>query len=157
MTIKKEDVLTLFKKSSTDTFLNHLWNIITWDERAKGQMKKNNVLFWQYSRAQPLAYLVFIFEFDRDEKLINATTKLTSINKVVFTLLALFIIGYAFWLGYGIYLEGSNYTILCIVVVFDSVCFAFGWNLYKVSKHNQIVQMRDCLNQVSLKRLSTSK
>jgi quinol-cytochrome oxidoreductase complex cytochrome b subunit len=152
MAIIREDVLKLFKKERRSTFINHLWSVV-WDHQVPvGEIRNNKILLWEYDWFNPIAYLVFIFEFDEQEKLQKVKTELTTYNKLMFTLIITASIAYAVWVGYAIYLENSNYTILFIIIFFDTLCLVFALNIYKVSKNNQTVDIRNFLTQVAKRR-----
>lgn len=152
MLIVKEDVLKLLQKERKANFVNQLWSVI-WDRQVPtGEIRNNKILYWSYDWFNPIAYLVFIFEFDTRENLVKVKAKLTSYNKLMFGLIVLTSMAYAIWVGYGVSLESSNYIILLIIIVFDFLCLAFALNLYKVSKHNQLVDLRDRLTQIAQNR-----
>ncbi|SRX73747.1 hypothetical protein [Aequorivita antarctica] len=138
MEVTKKDVEKLIEIKKADSFLNHLWNFISRDYRAQGEISRSFIKVWKQSFWNGGFYPVFRFEFNANNHLINITGKLNPIAKLLIGLISCgFIIG-IFPKNPTEFDYLSYWLPISVVIIFLFILIFIFRKLYLFEKRNQL-------------------
>jgi len=84
--ITKSDIVKLIEKRETDSFLNHLVNILKWDYQSIGEVRNREIRIWQQNSWNRMFYPIFKLDLNKDGHLINISHSINSAGKVIYIL-----------------------------------------------------------------------
>jgi len=144
--INKKEIEKLIEISKKDTFFNHLWNIISRDFSANGEVKQNEIKVWRQNFWNITIYPIFIFKFDSRNHLINITSKLNPVGKLFNGLIALSFIFFVFPKNTSDFEILENWKILCLIILIVLLATYFAYKVYSFEKRNQLEQIYEILD-----------
>ncbi len=146
MEITKDDIEKLIELRKEDTFFNHLWNVFSGDFRPKGEIGRREIKVWKQNMWNKTFYPVFTFELNTSMHLINITSKLNPIGKL---LIGIFVIGFI----YAISPENpsefdfiGNWPIIAVISVFGMIFTLFWRMIYRFERQNQLDEIFEFLD-----------
>ena len=146
MEIYKKEVEKLIELRKNDTFLNHLWNVLTRDIRTIGEISKDEIKIWKQNSWNTTFYPVFKFQFNSKNHLIKISDKLNPIGK---TLIGLLIFGFLYFVFPENLTEFNfigNWPIIIFLAVFVSLFTFFARMFYRFEKQNQLDEIYELLD-----------
>ena len=144
MEITKIQVAKLIKKREKNTLVNHLWNCLSRDFRAKGEITRQQITFWEQDIWISIFYPVFLFEFNGENKLIRITDALNPIGKTI-TIIVLLTF-FCFFIPESLCdLYSINWVSISLAAIFVGFAVLLARKIYKVEKQNQLEQIFEIL------------
>jgi|SRR5690606_6024660 len=153
MEVTKKDVEKLIKLKKENTFLNHLWNVISRDFRPKGEIGRNEIKVWRQNIWNATFYPIFTFEFNTNNHLVNITDKLNPIGKTFIGIIAFLLLSAISPKKLSDFDLIENWPIIVFITVFVSIIVLVARMVYRFEKNNQLEQMLELLDvEVELKK-----
>ena len=146
MEITKEEVEKLIELKEENTFISHLWTVISRDFRVKGEISSNKVNLWKQGFWSMTIYPIFTFEFNTENHLINITDKQNPIGKLfrVIILLPLAILVFAQLINDFDFI--ANWKFITLFGIILSLLILFTRKIYNYEKQNQLEKIYDLLD-----------
>jgi hypothetical protein len=152
--ITKKDIEKLIELRKKDTFLNHLWNVFSFDLRPKGEINLNEIKVWKQNLWNGIFYPIFIFKLNSNNNLTNITDKLNPIGKM---LIGLFSIGilYPILNIFPFPFDSlMNWLLLLSISVFLLILIIVFRKIYLIEKQTQLDEIFEFLDiEVEEKKL----
>jgi hypothetical protein len=144
--VTKKDVEKLIEKKKTDSFINHLWNFISRDYRAQGEINSSFIKVWKQSFWNGGFYPVFRFKFNANNHLINITGKLNPVAKLLIGLISCVF-------TFGVFPENptefdylGQWAPISIIIIFLFILIFVFRKLYFFEKQNQLDEIFEQLD-----------
>ena len=146
MEITKKEVEKLIELKEENTFLNHLWNVISRDFRIKGEISYSRITLWKQGFWSMNIYPIFIFEFNAEMHLINITDKQNPIGKIlrIVILMPLAILIFAQIINDFDFIANWKYLTLFGIII--SIIILLTRKVYSFEKQNQLKMFYDLLD-----------
>ena len=146
MEITKKDVGKLIELKKENTFLNHLWNVISRDFRPKGEIRETEIKIWKQNSWNSTFYPVFTFEFNANNCLTNIRDNLNPIGK---GLIGLFLIGFLYFIFqkkvFDIDLT-KFWVMIIFLLTFGLITALVARKIYLFEKQNQLDEILEILD-----------
>ena len=146
MEITKKEVEKLIELKEENTFINHLWTVISRDFRLKGEVGSNKIILWKQGFWSMNFYPIFIFEFNAEMHLVNITDKQNPIGKILSIVIFLPLVILIFNLIKNNFDLIANWKFLTIFGIFLSLCIFLIRKVYIIEKQNQLEKFYDLLD-----------
>ena len=146
MEVTKKDVEKLIELRKESTFLNHLWNVFSRDLRAKGEIKRNEIIVWNQNMWNMTFYPIFTFEFNSDNHLINITDKINPIGKTIIGIVSLWFLYLIFPNNPTEFNPIDSWQLTLIVAVFVFLVIWVARKIYRMERKNQLEQIYEILD-----------
>ena len=146
MEVTKKDVEKLIKLRKENTFLNHLWNVLSRDFRPKGEIGRNEIKVWRQNIWNATFYPIFTFEFNTNNHLVNITDKLNPIGKTFIGIIAFLLFSAISPKKLSDFDLIENWPIIVFITVFVSIIVLVARMVYRFEKNNQLEQMLELLD-----------
>lgn len=146
MEVTKKDIEKLIELRKEDTFLNHLWNIISRDFRPKGEVGRNEIKVWKQNMWNGPFYPIFSFELNANNHLTNITDKLNPVGK---TIIVLFIFGFLYFVFPKNPMQFDfigNWPIIFFILVIASIVGVVVRMIHRFEKQNQLDEIFEILD-----------
>ncbi|WP_339917978.1 hypothetical protein [Yeosuana marina] len=129
-----------------NTFMNHLWTVISRDFRVKGEISSNKIKLWKQGFWSMSIYPIFTFEFNTENHLINITDKQNPIGKLfrIFFLLPLVIVVFAQIINGFDFIANLKFITLFGIII--SLLILLTRKVYNYEKQNQLEIIYDLLD-----------
>lgn len=145
MEILKKEVEELIELKKENSFLHHLWNIISRDYKSKGCVESDEVKVWRQSFKLGVAYPIYTFKFNSKNHLIDIEDKLNPAAGLFFALFVL-LISIPFW---SIFTEPfdwfSDLLLILVGVLIISAALILFYKYYQFEKKEQLKEIFDLL------------
>ncbi|MGZ0017503.1 hypothetical protein [Yeosuana sp. AK3] len=146
MEITKKEVEKLIELKEENTFINHLWTVISRDFRVKGEISSNKIKLWKQGFWSMTIYPIFTFEFNTEKHLINITDKQNPIGKIfsIIILLPLAILVFAQIINDFDFV--ANWKFIALFGIIISLLILFTRKIYNYEKQNQLELIYELLD-----------
>ena len=146
MEVTKKDVEKLIELRKENTFLNHLWNIFSRDMTAKGEVSRNEIKVWRQNMWNLTFYPIFTFEFNANNHLINISTKLNPVGKMIIGFIIIGLIWLIFPENLSEFDIFEKWQMATFLVVFSYLIVWVARKVYRFEKQNQLEQIFEILD-----------
>ena len=146
MEVTKKDVEKLIELRKENTFLNHLWNIFSRDMTAKGEVSRNEIKVWRQNMWNLTFYPIFTFEFNANNHLINISTKLNSVGKMIIGFIIIGLIWLIFPKNLSDFDIFEKWQMATFLLVFSFLVVWVARKVYRFEKQNQLEQIFEILD-----------
>ena len=146
MEVTKKDVEKLIELRKENTFLNHLWNIFSRDMTAKGEVSRNEIKVWRQNMWNLTFYPIFIFEFNANNHLINISTKLNPVGKMIIGFIIIGLIWLIFPKDLSEFDIFEKWQMATFLLVFSFLIVWVARKVYRFEKQNQLEQIFEILD-----------
>tara|TARA_R110000823_G_C15897233_1_gene496591 strand:+ start:884 stop:1576 length:693 start_codon:yes stop_codon:yes gene_type:complete len=144
--VTKKDVEKLIELRKENTFLNHLWNIFSRDMTAKGEVSRNEIKVWRQNMWNLTFYPIFTFEFNASNHLINISTKLNSVGKMIIGFIIIGLIWLIFPKNLSDFDIFEKWQMATFLLVFSFLVVWVARKVYRFEKQNQLEQIFEILD-----------
>jgi len=144
--VTKKDVEKLIELRKENTFLNHLWNIFSRDMTAKGEVSRNEIKVWRQNMWNLTFYPIFTFEFNANNHLINISTKLNPVGKMIIGFIIIGLIWLIFPENLSEFDIFEKWQMATFLVVFSYLIVWVARKVYRFEKQNQLEQIFEILD-----------
>jgi len=144
--VTKKDVEKLIELRKENTFLNHLWNIFSRDMTAKGEVSRNEIKVWRQNMWNLTFYPIFTFEFNANNHLINISTKLNSVGKMIIGFIIIGLIWLIFPKNLSDFDIFEKWQMATFLLVFSFLVVWVARKVYRFEKQNQLEQIFEILD-----------
>ena len=146
MEVTKKDVEKLIELRKENTFLNHLWNIFSRDMTAKGEVSRNEIKVWRQNMWNLTFYPIFTFEFNANNHLINISTKLNPVGKMIIGFIIIGLIWLIFPKDLSEFDIFEKWQMATFLLVFSFLIVWVARKVYRFEKQNQLEQIFEILD-----------
>ena len=146
MEINKKEVEKLIELRKENTFLNHLWNVFSRDIRAKGEIKRNEIIVWNQNMWNMTFYPIFTFEFNANNHLINITDTINPVGKTIIAIATLWFLYLIFPNNPNEFNPIDNWQWITIVAVIVCLVVWVSRKIYKMERKNQLEEIYEILD-----------
>ena len=146
MEITKEEVEKLIELKEENTFINHLWTVISRDFRVKGEISSNKIKLWKQGFWSMTIYPIFTFEFNAEMHLINITDKQNPIGKILTIVISLPLVILIFAQIINDFDFIGNWKFITLFGIIISLLILFTRKVYNFEKQNQLEIIYDLLD-----------
>ncbi|NER11753.1 Heme exporter protein D [Muriicola jejuensis] len=146
MEVTKKDVEKLIELRKENTFLNHLWNVLSRDFRPKGEIGRKEIKVWRQNMWNATFYPIFTFEFNANNHLINISDKLNPVGK---TFIGIFSLGFLYLIfpeSFSDFDFIGNWPFITFIAVSITLVVLVALMIYKFEKKNQLEQILELLD-----------
>jgi len=144
--INKKEVEKLIELRKENTFLNHLWNVFSRDIRAKGEIKRNEIIVWNQNMWNMTFYPIFTFEFNANNHLINITDTINPVGKTIIAIATLWFLYLIFPNNPNEFNPIDNWQWITIVAVIVCLVVWVSRKIYKMERKNQLEEIYEILD-----------
>ncbi len=146
MEVTKKDVEKLIELRKENTFLNHLWNIFSRNMTAKGEVSRNEIKVWRQNMWNLTFYPIFTFEFNANNHLINISTKLNPVGKMIIGFIIIGLIWLIFPKNLSDFDIFEKWQMATFLLVFSFLVVWVARKVYRFEKQNQLEQIFEILD-----------
>ena len=146
MEVTKKDVEKLIELRKENTFLNHLWNIFSRDMTAKGEVSRNEIKVWRQNMWNLTFYPIFTFEFNANNHLINISTKLNPVGKMIIGFIIIGLIWLIFPKNLSDFDILEKWQMATFLLVFSFLIVWVARKVYRYETQNQLEQIFEILD-----------
>ena len=150
--VTRKNVEKLIEVRKENTFLNHLWNVLSKDFGSKGEIGLNEIKVWKQNMWNMTFYPVFTFKFDPNNQLTDITDRLNPIGRLF---IGIVIVGFLYVIfpkktSFIEFIGNWPLIILCTILIIIIVSVAK--IVYRFEKKNQLEDIFESLNVKIVKK-----
>ncbi len=145
MEITKSDILKLIKNNKVDNFWNHFIYVVKRDFKPTGEVKENQIKFWQQGIWAGPFYPIYTFELNSQNHLINISNKLNPVGKILYFTFPLWYISLFIINIMDDFILREFIILLIIILVFSIIYFLITKKIYNYEKEEQLKEIYEIL------------